>query len=68
MRTGRCTKSFGGRNPRTGITERPRCRRADNVKIDFQERGWQVFDSIYLFLDIDKGQTVVNRIINHSYP
>jgi hypothetical protein len=43
---------------------RPRFKQVDNIKICFQEIGWEHVEWIDLALDRDRRQAVVNVVIN----
>jgi hypothetical protein len=46
---------------------RPRCRWEDNIKMDFQDVGWDM-DWIELAHDRDRWRAVVNAVINLRVP
>jgi hypothetical protein len=43
---------------------RPRHRSEDNIKMDFEGRGWEGVDWIYLTQDRDPWRALVNTLIN----
>jgi len=45
-----------------------RCRREDNIKIDFQEDGWRGIDWIDLAQDRDRYRALVNAVTNLRIP
>jgi hypothetical protein len=47
---------------------RPRCRWADNIKIDLQEVGYEGMDWIDLAQDRDSWQAIVSTIMNFGVP
>jgi hypothetical protein len=42
----------------------PRCRKVDNIKMNFGEIGWRGVDSIGLAQVRDRWRTLVNAVIN----
>jgi hypothetical protein len=49
-----CIWDIGGKARKTEITERPRYRSVDNIKMDLREIGWDGMDWISLAEDRDK--------------
>jgi hypothetical protein len=47
---------------------RPRCRWADNIKMDLLEIGWGSVDWIGLDRDRDKWRALVNAVLNLRVP
>ena len=50
------------------MSERPRCRREDNIERDFKELGREVLDWIDLVCDRNSLWTVVNAVIDVRGP
>jgi len=47
---------------------RPRCRRVDNIRMDFQEVGCGYMDWIGLAQDRDRWRTLVSAVMNLRVP
>jgi hypothetical protein len=47
---------------------RPRCRRVDNIKMDFGEVGWGDVDWIGLAQDRNRWRALVNSVLNLRVP
>jgi hypothetical protein len=47
---------------------RPRCRWADNIKMDLREIGWDDIDLIDLAQDRDQWWALVNTVMNLRVP
>jgi hypothetical protein len=47
---------------------RPRCRRADNIKIDLREIRWDGMDWIDVAQDRDQWRTLVETVMNLRVP
>jgi hypothetical protein len=48
--------------------ERPRCRQADNNKMDLKEIGWDSIDWIDLAQDRDQWRALLNTVMNLRLP
>jgi hypothetical protein len=57
-----------GKPERTRTLWRPRCRWADNIKMDFQEVGCEVLDWIDLAPDLYMWWALVNAVMNLRVP
>jgi hypothetical protein len=57
-----------GRPERRSPLERPRGRWKDNIKINFQEVGWEGVDWIDIAQDRDRWRTLVNAVMNLQVP
>jgi hypothetical protein len=47
---------------------KPRCRWADNIKIDYVDIGWGGEDSIGLAQDRENWRALVNAVMNRRVP
>ena len=47
---------------------RPRCRRVDNIRMDFQEVGCGYMDWIWLTQDRERWRTLVSAVMNLRVP
>ena len=62
-RRGTC-RVLVGRPERRKSHDGPRCRWANNIKMDVQEVRWRGLDSIKLAKDRDSFRTLVNGVMN----
>ena len=65
---GRCIERLVGKLEGKIQLGRPRCRWADNTKMNLQKMGWGCMDWIHLAQDRDRWQTFVNAEKNRLVP